>query len=411
LANFLALSSVTATISYILEEVNKDVSGIKITTKPLDALEFQNPTNGLNILLYHIIPSANIDSIDPLMKDSSGNISSNPVLGLDLHYLITASASENNDIVAQQILASAMRILNEHPVLPRDTIRKATRGKEGLESSDLADQLDDIELSIEHLSMEDLSKIWSAFPETNFRPSVGYHVRVVLLESKMVGPPPIIRAVKLDRLFGLKTPVIERVEPQILEYSPKTKIVLLGQNLRASNISVEFNGDLVIKPEKPDDVSDRRVIISIPHDLSPGILRVGIIHHLGANDTNHVIDSRNALKSNVSPFVLAPKIISPRDLKLARGSDCTIEFEPSISEEQNVNVLLGDSVFFATPIKNSQKVGKSNSAKFTIPKDLPLGVYLLKLRIDGAESMLQIDENPRSHTFMKPVAPYIEVIS
>ncbi len=412
LGNFLAFASVTSTISYILEEVNRDVAGIKITTKPLDAIETQNPVNGLNIFLYLVSPTSSVDAVDTLVRDNKGQPMNNPILSLDLHYIITATSSENDDLVAQKILASALRILNNHPVLLRDLIRKAVRNKEGLESSDLPDQIEDVRLTLNALSTEDLTKIWARFPNANFRPSVAYVAQVVLLESKIIEPPGVIGSVGLDRIGQLKSPSIERIEPQILEYEPDASIVIMGKSLKAPSVSVEFN-DTLATPIEAERVSDKRVVVTIPAEIEPGILKVRINHYLSQiRDERTAAGKRSVLRSNASPFVLAPRILSPRQGKVARGNELTLDFEPPVSKEKPVFVYLGDSAIPATTTKASKTASDSKigSVKFIIPNDTTPGAHLLRVAVDGAVSLLVTDENPRSTTFKKSIGPYVEVI-
>jgi hypothetical protein len=408
MGNFLAFASVSSTISYILEEVNRDVAGIKITTKPLDAIEAQNPVNGLNIFLYLVSPTSSVDAVDTLVRDDRGQPMNNPILSLDLHYIITATSSENDDLVAQKILASAMRILNNHPVLLRDLIRKATRNKEGLESSDLADQIDDVRLTLNALSTEDLTKIWARFPNANFRPSVAYVAQVVLLESKVVEPPGAIGSVAVDKIGQLKSPTIERIEPQILEYAPDASIVILGNGLKAPAVSVEFN-DILIMQLKPENISDRRIVVPIPNEIEPGILKLAINHYLSPSEDEQTIGKRSVLKSNASPFILSPRILSPRQGKVSKGNELTVEFEPAVSKEKTMFVYLGDIAIPA--VKGSIKANgaKVDNAKFIVPPGITPGVYLFRIVVDGAASLLVKDENPRSRTFNKSIGPFIEV--
>lgn len=424
--NFLALASVTATISYMLEEVNKDVPGVKITTRPLDAIEVQNPVNALNVFLYLVKPSSSLGVIDVVGKDSSGNPTANPLLLLDLHYVITATAAENDDLVAQQILASAMRILNEHPIIPGETIRKAIRSKEGLEGSDLADQMEDVKLNLDSLTADDLTRIWSRFPSANFRPSIAYTANVVLLESKLVTSPGPMRAIAVGDIAQLTSPIIERIEPRILEYAPGAEIMIVGENLKADNVAIEFNDSLVTVPKKIDDVSERRIIVQIPENLEPGISQVRVLHRLNSmqvqkgniyhNDKKKGItrtdnNPRSSLRSNASPFVLAPRIVSPREAKIKRGTDFIIDFEPAVANERIVYLVMGNEPFEMTPIMNSSNSDKrTTQAKVRIPDDIKVGTYLLRVSIGGAESRLDVDGNPRSPTFKKATGPYVQLV-
>lgn len=416
MGNFLSLASVTAAIGYLLEEVNKDVPGIKITTRPLDALELQNPVNGLNIFLYLVKPSTSLGIIDVTTKDSSGNEETNPVLLLDLHYIITATAAENDDLVAQQILASAMRVLNEHPIISKDIIRKSTRSKEGLEASDLASQIEDVKLNLEPLNAEDLTKIWSRFPSTNFRPSVAYTAAVVMIESKLVPPSGPMKAIGMGPVSQLTSPNIEWIEPRVLEYSPDARLIIAGSNLKAENVAVEFNQSLSVVPQSAQDVSDKRIIVLLPSDIEAGITKVSVVHKLsslaGSGAANGPAAARKtSLKSNVAPFVLAPRIVSQSAANCKRGTDLVVNFEPPISREKPIYVMLGDGAFLASEAKSSgpQPDPKIRSVKITVPSDFQTGANLLRISIDGAESNLIIDDNPRSKTFGKAIGPYVEI--
>jgi Pvc16 N-terminal domain len=416
LGNFLAFASVTATISYILEEVNRDIAGIRISTKPLDAIDVQNPVNGLNIFLYLVSPNTSVDAVDTLIIDKAGRPTNNPSLSLDLHYIITATSSENEDLVAQKILASAMRVLNNHPVLGRDLIRKAVRNKEGLEFSDLADQIDDVRLTLNPLSIKDLTEIWSKFPNANFRSSIAYTAQVVLLDSKIVEEPPgIIASIDQNYIVQLKSPSIERIDPRLLEYAPDARMAIVGSNLKGPAVYVEFGDNFSSMQVKPADISDTRIMAGLPADIEPGMLKVRITHRLRHvnEEEEQIIGKRSILQSNSSPFVLAPRILAPRQGRVARGNDLEVEFEPPVSREKAVIVYLGDSAFPASPVRSSKSMvdSKVGRVKFTVPQDTPPGLYLLRVAVDGATSLLTIDENPRSPSFRKSIGPYVKVIS
>jgi hypothetical protein len=420
LGNFLAFASVTATVSYILEEVNRDIPGIRISTKPLDAIDVQNPVNGLNIFLYLVSPTTSVDAVDTLIIDKAGRPTNNPSLSLDLHYIITATSSENEDLIAQKILASAMRVLNNHPVLRRDLIGKAVRNKEGLEFSDLADQIDDVRLTLNPLSIKDVTEIWSKFPNANFRSSIAYTAQVVILDSKIVEEPPgIIASIDQNYIVQLKSPSIERIDPQVLEYAPDARMAIVGSNLKGPAVSVEFGGNFSSMQVKSADISDTRVMAALPADIEPGLLKVRINHRLRQvnegeeEEEEQIIGKRSIVQSNFSPFVLAPRILAPRQGKVVRGNDLEVEFEPPVSKEKAVLVYLGDSTFPARPTKSSKSMvdSKVGRVKFTVPEDTPPGIYLLRVAVDGATSLLTTDENPRSPSFRKSIGPYIKVIS
>ena len=69
-----------------------------------------------------------------------GILVNKPVLGLNLHYLLTAYGSGNDELQTQTILASAMRALYKIPVISRQSIDETVNNRPGLATSDLTNQ-------------------------------------------------------------------------------------------------------------------------------------------------------------------------------------------------------------------------------------------------------------------------------
>ena len=100
---------------------------------------------------------------------------------------------------AHQILASAMTILNDYPILKRKTIRDAIGAQTNqiFKKSDLADQVELVKLNFQHISLEEITKLWSSFfHQTNYRISVAYQATVILLDSKQQQPKPTLPGTK-----------------------------------------------------------------------------------------------------------------------------------------------------------------------------------------------------------------------
>ena len=80
---------------------------------------------GLNIFLYQISLNSGYANYDLPRRDSRGRLISKPLVGLDLHYLLTPFSADNDEIVIQQILGSTIRILHENPILTKEMIEEA----------------------------------------------------------------------------------------------------------------------------------------------------------------------------------------------------------------------------------------------------------------------------------------------
>lgn len=124
---------------------------------------------------------------------SSGSGAGRQPLALDLHYLLTAYGEQ--DLQAEILLGYGIQLLHETGALTRDTIRSALavispNGNAGalpparaaLAASNLADQLEQIEICPEFLSTEETSKLWSTL-QARYRPSAAYKVSAVLIEA------------------------------------------------------------------------------------------------------------------------------------------------------------------------------------------------------------------------------------
>ena len=73
MSNFLAISTVTATLMRILEqEVGSDVPGVMVTAQPLDTVTFNS--DGLNLFLYQVTWNNGYNNLDVPTRNSSGDI-------------------------------------------------------------------------------------------------------------------------------------------------------------------------------------------------------------------------------------------------------------------------------------------------------------------------------------------------
>jgi hypothetical protein len=199
-------------------------------------------------------------------------------------------------------------------------------------------------------------------------------------------------------LVSLKQPVIDSIEPQIIERTTGAKITIIGQNLQADNdIDILFDNlppPSIDLPE-PDIVTDERIVIEVPVKLKVGIKKMQIIHKLRDDLTS--LQKRNVVirKSNEIPFVLTPKIINLPS-SVPQKSTLTIGVEGGVSRNQKVEFLIGDITLSVLP-ESINPPGSDNVSNISvaIPDNFlqggPSQQLLFRIRIDGAESILQFD--------------------
>lgn len=194
MSSALAIASVTAVLKNLLGNalIQQSAAGslgdVTITALPPDRI----PTGAeertqLNLHLYRLTPNSGWRRSDVSQKERQDTLP----LALDLHYLLTAYGER--DFQAEVLLGYAIECLQETPVLTGETIRSAlasTSSSNGssaapasLSASTLIAQLEQIKISPEFLSMEEMSKLWSSL-QTRARLSVTYQVSVILIENR-----------------------------------------------------------------------------------------------------------------------------------------------------------------------------------------------------------------------------------
>ena len=186
----LSIASVTSVIKSVLENglvlhgATAVVGELAVTALPPDRIPTgTDERSQLNIYLYRITPNTAWRAIPTSSATTTHNGARSAPLSLDLHYLLTAYGER--DYHAETLLGSAMELLHEAPVLTRETIApalaaQAERGGSGGQIfADVIDSIDRITLSPEFLSMEDLTKLWSAL-QARYRLSATYQATVLM---------------------------------------------------------------------------------------------------------------------------------------------------------------------------------------------------------------------------------------
>ena len=134
-----------------------------------------------SVFLYQVVENNYLKN-EPMINVGTEQLQHTP-LALNLFYLITPYANETNALPGwdlHTILGKIMQILYDNASLegPRlmDVLKKLNR-------ESYFEQIDNIRIILNQISLDDLTKIWSSL-NTPMRLSVAYEVRVVMIESK-----------------------------------------------------------------------------------------------------------------------------------------------------------------------------------------------------------------------------------
>jgi hypothetical protein len=417
----LAIAGVSAVLRSVLNDalvaagLSSIVGGqVTVSSLPPDrVLPASGPDpNQLNIFLYQTSQNSGWRNGAYPSRDSGGNRTSNPPLALNLHYLLTAYGSK--DFYSEVILGHAMHQMHEMSLLTRDIIRSALAPAvpvpglpAELATANLADQFEQLRITPEVLSTEEMFRVWSAI-QTHYRPTAAYQVTVVLIEGRRpaktalpVGGPEV-------NARGLDAIIINRVVAENSQPFTSTSVLLIqGGSLGALNAVVRVGG-FDFTPTLAD-MSANQIRLPLPTPLPTGmfagVVGVQVIHPV---DLGMPPQPHKGFQSNVEPIVLRPTITpTPQGVTDQVVSGTTFRkgtlqatFVPPVGRSQRVTLYLNEfnppsnraanAYAFDVPAGNGiTNPAVTETATVDIPFRFVLpGNYLVRIQVDGAESLL-----------------------
>lgn len=433
MSNFLALGGVSASLQALLRDRMELPQGmvradLEVTVSLPQAEDAEEPTR-VNLFLYRVTENGFLKN---QMIPGQGHPSEygHPPLSLVLHYLITAyGATDDNGIVnetrAHILLGSAMRVLHDYPVITGSLVTVQVPGGQPILHSSLRGEFEQVKLCLDPMSLEDLSKVWTALTRP-YRLSAAYSVSVVQIESrrlKTLAAPVQTRRIHMAvsrrpeisavyRTPALPGEVIGDVRAHVLQ-----ELTIEGENFRAARTWVKLG---TLEPIGVQPTSDQRIRIVVPNDtypvdadhpatrpipvedqLRPGPQTVEVQTLLptevveGGLDNGVVVLDDRRQRSNQGVFMLAPEVslVSPPN-----GPSSTLLtltgrrlYRPPVKSV----VLVGDVSIpvrepgpgdpWVAPIDTSVQVPLT-ALTLTTPAT-PAGLYPVRAMVNGAQSM------------------------
>lgn len=399
MSNSLAVAAVTSTIKYVLERALDaphpgPVGSAVVWTVRLDQLTTSDLAGnaGLNVLLFHVSPNVAGNLMALPGRDASGDLRQRPIAALDLDYLITAFGDEAT-FENQRLLARAIVALASGAVLTRDIVdaaRVAHQGASGtafLAESDLADQVEQVKVAPLPLSVEDLTRLWGAYPQAPMQLSVAYRATVVLLEADVVtrAPKPVLRpALTVD---AAASPTLVLVEPVEAGGSPGVgvELVLRGSGLLRGPQTPTWAevGSARLEPLPTSTPSELRVRLT--DAVSAGVKGIRVVHTRPspgpAGTPERLLASSNALPLTVHPrvnlTVSAAEVVFEFHPPLAAGQRATLRFDAFDEGAAPLAISLG-------PVPSA---GPALAQLHVPTADIAEGSWLVRIETDGVGSI------------------------
>jgi hypothetical protein len=393
MSNVLAIAATTRTLRNLLlaqmPALDAELSDLEVTLQPPDVARKGISKAQLNLFLYQVVANAAWRNLDLPGQVRAGETAP-PPLALNLHYVITAwgRGENDNDAISHRVLAAAMSTLHDRGVLDGNDIRNA------LADNDLANQIERVRVTPLPQSVDELSRLWTAF-QTNYRTSAAYEAAVVLIDSQAAAraPLPVLRRGPQDRgviATASAAAVLDALDCPRHQVAVRLgeDIVLHGRQLGTQDAVARFSSPRLDAPidiaPLADEAGSLRVHLADSSEdttaaarWAPGIYTVALrVQPPGLPP----------LLSNELPLALAP-VIALGSLTAAAGDFVlNLTCAPRIRDGQRVFLLFGDRLLTPASLSNPADTQQPTALTFQLTS-VAAGTYTVRLRVDGADSI------------------------
>ena len=407
MSSALAISGVTAVLQHFLNTVcnapSSPLGGVSVSAVAPDIVQNSLGTGSakpqVNLFLHQVTPNVAWRNMDfPSVAADGSTRLNNPALALDLHYLLTAYASE--DTQAEALLGFGILMLHENPVVPRAQISKALSSLPSsnpfasvLAASGLAEQIEMLKITPASMGREEMAWIWTAL-KADYRPTFAFDVSVVLIQSPLgISSPLPVLSQNITVLPQSSAPaflvVLPGGEPAAL---PGDTVTVTGQFVPGNTQVLLVNQRLSLQfPVTPSTVTGASVSFVVPPNTPAGSYNLSLSV---TNPSGVVLQNAANL-----PLALAPTIPSPSTAKVVAntsGSLVTLNCNPQVVAGQTVFLALGDAM------QPAQSFSAPTAAlSFQFPT-LSSGAYLARLRVDDVDSPVAINFSATPPSFTGP---------
>lgn len=379
-----AIEAVTETLRALVDDgIKRVLPGATAVAHPPDKVNATAQEAQVNLFLYQtsVAPERRNEPPPGLLPGESGE----PALPLVLRYLLTPFAPGDNDLVAHRVLGGALQALHTRPVLTRTELAQIAP------YSDIARQVDTLRITWNAFEEKDIYSLWSVF-QTPYRLTTAFEVRAVLIDSARPPrtPLPVLargvdgRGPQAAADVRSTTPRVDSVRCPAGRPAARVgdAVELHGANLSvvtAVRLTHLTSGVHVDVPVLPVAAASGALGLSVPGGLPAGVCAVTLMA------------GSPSAELPVGPWylALAPTVTSPMPATVSRNTagdaEVTLTADPPFATGQRVSLLLGGDTYAAHGVAGS-------AAHFTVRRARP-GRHLLRLRVDGVDSLLVLDRS------------------
>jgi len=270
-----------------------------------------------------------------------------------------------------------------------------------------------IKITPQVLGPEEMSKLWTAI-QSHYRPSAAYQVSVVLIEGTRPGvsPLPVLsrgivdpvthrdRGVVVNPDLLPPLPTLFKAEPPAHQSGARLgeTVTITGVRLAGSGHRVRLTRRLVPTPVElvptAPNAAGTELTVTLPNDAAAQTTFAAGQWALTVRFTP--TGEPRPRETNAVPLLIAPVPVIAADPVLGlpaatvvRGGGppprvtVTLFARPQVRRAQRATLILGTAEAVARP-----RAADTDPLVFEYPNSLPAGAPFLRLRVDGADSIL-----------------------
>jgi hypothetical protein len=381
------------------------LGNVTVSALPPDRIDVTNEAARLNLFMYQVRPSAGWSNTDHPSHSANGRRLTNPPLALELGYMLSAYGAK--DFHSEILLGYGAMVLHQTRVLTRDLVRRTFAGGPLppdlalLANSGLDGQEELVSVSMEPMTVDDLSRLWQVFGE-KYRPSISLQVHLLLMRATdpaAATGPPVQRA---------RLAMTTSINPTIIDVTPGTvtagaTITLAGTSLYVPGAFASFgSGESVTAPATSTPFA---VAVTLPPTLLAGVNTVRL-----ELPSQFEGDLRGGPESNLVPFVLRPRFAltgGNPDISFTppvvsgslTSTTLTVRLVPPVGRRQDVRLMLNElgaaagmvphSYTVLAPSRQSDPNDTTDTVAFAV-ESVARKEYLVRVQVDGADTELHL---------------------
>jgi Pvc16 N-terminal domain len=438
MSNHLAIATVTATLARIIQTGIQSATGSAPKVTMLQPSAGSGiPETGVNIYLYQVSPNTSYLNSDLTHRRPKGDLIRRAQIGVDLSYMLTVYGDEQR-MEPQIFMSAILRALVDYPFLTASMFQETIDDSqyEFLYGSTLPEQTERVRLTPVALNSSEAFQIWSQLPQAKAALSILYQASVVLIEGNAMGDVPM--PVSERRTYvGQGQPYIDRVtqagkDPRAA-VTLKSKLSIIGRNFQSADTKVRVGQTILM----PQEITNNQLKLDLEAcqvaNLKAGVQSLQVLH---SPPNRPAPDDRKgepdfAIESNAIAFILCPSIegnaqvvnrppaggwlggIFQSSNKDPRNGDIILAVNTNVTPSQRVLITMNRLLTLETKDGLVSFIFRAqdreiDTRQLTFPFErLQPGEYLIRVQIDGADSELVVDTEPKSQTLGQFIGPKV----